>query len=312
MKSSDIALTLFILLIFVLLTVINMMSVGIKKVQDDWPLYRCNPIVMPFANIFGHDTMSNFVYCIQSMQTDYMDVLLQPLNYNFSVITSVGDVLNDSVNSARKFFSNLRNMISDTIASIFGVFLSILIEFQRVTINIKDIFGKVVGILATIIHTLNGSIMTMESTWAGPPGQMVRSLCFDPDTKLNTETGHVAMSDVKLGSKMKNNTIVQAVLRISNIDEDGNQIEAVYKIDNGENNEPIYVSGSHLVYDPTLEEYVQVKNLRGKKPSVITDRVCKEFACLITSNHTIPIGEWLFHDWEDNNGSPSKTVSNKC
>ena len=308
MKSSDIALTLFILVMFVLLNAINMFSVGIKKVQDDWPIYRCNPTVMPFASVFGHDSMTNFVYCIQSMQTDYMDTLLQPLNYNFSVITNVGDVINESVNSARKFFNNLRNMITDTIQSIFGVFLSILIEFQRVTINIKDVFGKVVGILATIIHTLNGSIMAMESTWAGPPGQMVRALCFDPDTKLKTETGYVAMSDVKLGSKLNNNTIVQAVLRISNVDEDNNQIEAIYKIDGGENSEPIYVSGSHLVYDPTIETYVKVKDLRGKKPSVITDRVCKEFACLITSNHTIPIGEWLFHDWEDNNGSPSKTI----
>ena len=150
--------------------------------------------------------------------------------------------------------------------------------------------------------------MTMESTWAGPPGQLVRALCFDPNTKICTPDGDVAMSDVKLGTKLKNNTIVQAVLRISNVDENDKPIEDVYEIKGGEKNEPIYVSGSHLVYDPSIEEYVQVKDLRGTKPAVLTKRTCKEFACLITSNHTIPIGEWLFHDWEDNNGSVSKTL----
>lgn len=308
MKSSDISLTLFILLVFVLLNVFNILSVGIKKVQNDWPLYRCNPIVMPFASVFGHDPMTNFVHCIQSMQTNYMDYLLQPLHYNFSVMTSVAETLGTSIDSARAFFNKLRNMITETIQSIFGVFLSILIEFQKVTINIKDIFGKVVGVLATIIHTLSGSIMTMESTWAGPPGKMVRSLCFEPNTMLKTEDGNVAMCDVKIGAKLKNNTYVQAVMKINNVDSEGNQIESIYKMSDGENKEPIYVSGSHLVYDPTIKEYVQVKNLRGAKPSAMTQRVCKELSCLITSNHTIPIGEWLFHDWEDNNGSPSKMI----
>ena len=31
-----------------------------------------------------------------------------------------------------------------------------------------------------------------------------------------------------------------------------------------------------------------------------------ELACLITEQHTIPI-DYLFHDWEDNNGSHQKT-----
>ena len=121
MKSSDISLTLFILLVFVLLNVFNILSVGIKKVQNDWPLYRCNPIVMPFASVFGHDPMTNFVHCIQSMQTNYMDYLLQPLHYNFSVMTSVAETLGTSIDSARAFFNKLRNMITETIQSIFAV-----------------------------------------------------------------------------------------------------------------------------------------------------------------------------------------------
>ena len=47
---------------------------------------------------------------------------------------------------------------------------------------------------------------------------------------------------------------------------------------------------------------VKVKDLRGIKPSILTDIKTDEFSCLITSDHSIPIGEWLFHDWEDNSG----------
>ena len=97
-------------------------------------------------------------------------------------------------------------------------------------------------------------------------------------------------------------------MKINNIDDKGNIIHKMYEIDNGEKNNPIYVTGSHLVYDPIIKEYVSVDNLRGKSPSRITDKQCPVLTCLITTDHTIPIGEWVFHDWEDNNGSSSKSV----
>ena len=59
-----------------------------------------------------------------------------------------------------------------------GVFLNLLIGIQKLTINIKDLFAKLIGILASLLYVLSGSLMTMNATWAGPPGQMVRFLCF--------------------------------------------------------------------------------------------------------------------------------------
>ena len=308
MKSSDISLSIFIILIFVLLYVFNILAVGIKTVEQNWPTYRCNPVVMPFASVFGHDAGENFTFCIQTMQTNYMGYLMQPLNYNLDVIGNLGAGITEALNDVRAFFNNLRDMVTSLIQSIFGVFLNILIEFQRLTLNIKDLFGKTIGILATILYTLSGSIMTMESTWAGPPGQLVRALCFEPETQIMTDDGLVEMQNLKLGTKLKNGAIVQAVMRISNVDESGELVEKVYEIEDGEDGKPIHVSGSHLIYDPEAKGFVHVKDLRGSRPSIVTERECREFSCLITSDHSIPIGDWLFHDWEDNNGSPAKNI----
>ena len=82
----------------------------------------------------------------------------------------------------------------------------------------------------------------------------------------------------------------------------------MYKVKNGENNEEIIVSGSHLIYDPEVNGFVKVKDLKGKYPSIKTNIKCPDLYCLITSDHTIPIGKWIFHDWEDNNGSASKNL----
>lgn len=300
MKTSDITLTFIIFIIFIILYVFNVLSIGIKKVSDDWANYRCNPTVMPFASIFGHDPISNFTYCIQNMQSSYMGYLMQPLQYNFSVLGDMGANMTKAINDVRAFINNLRNFITEIIQNIFGVFLNILIEFQRLTINIKDLFGKLIGIMGALMHTLSGSIMTMQSAWAGPPGQLARALCFHPDTKVELKNGSImSMKELPLNATLKNGTRVCAVMNISNIDEQGQQVEKLFDIDG------ILVSGSHLVYNVKLKRFIHVEEL---KEASMTDIKSDNLACLITSDHTIPIGKWIFHDWEDNNGSPAKTL----
>lgn len=300
MKTSDISQTIIILLIFILLYLFNIFSIGIKKIRNNWPKYRCNPMIMPFANIFGEDIMRNFTFCIQGMQKDYMKYLMQPLNYNFSILGQLGQNLSVNIQNIREFFNKLRNMITDSIKNIFGVFLNIIIEFQRIIINIKDLFAKLIGILATLLHTISGLIYTMESGWNGLPGQMVRALCFDPETLILTNDNTlVPMKNIEPGTILKNGSRVSATMKISNLDEKDNFIEDIYEVKNGENNNVIYVTGSHLIYDKNISEFVEVKNLRGDNPSIRSTKQCKELSCLITSDNTIPIGKWVFHDWED-------------
>ena len=310
MKTSDLTISIFIILVFIALYTFNILTIGINKIKEDWEIYRCNPSVMPFASYFGHNASENFNFCIQNMQSNYMGYLMQPLQYGLNFMGDIAASITDSLNSVRAFFDYIRNQIFSIVTGIFSVFLNILIEFQRITINIKDLFNKLIGIMLVLMYTLNGAILTMNSTWKGPPGQLVRALCFHPETMLKLkDDSFVHMKDIQLNSVLKNGSVVYSVMHISNLDANGKCIEALYKIKGGENCinnvcNDILVSGSHLVYDPTSTNFVQVEHLPQAEK---TDIECKTFTCLITSNHIIPIGKWIFHDWEDNNGSVSKT-----
>lgn len=176
MNTTDITLVTVIFLIFIALYVINILSVGIANIKRNWPKYRCNPSVMPFAGVFGHNSAENFTYCMQTIQSNYMGYLTQPLQYNMNVLGNIGKVFNNAINSIREFFAYLRDMITDIIQNVFGVFLNILIEFQKITISIKDMFSKFIGILSTMMYVLSGSIQTMQSAWNGPAGDMVRTV----------------------------------------------------------------------------------------------------------------------------------------
>ena len=84
MRALDFIQALVIILIFGALLFYNMFSMGIKNVKNNWGENKCKPAVMPFAQFFGHDPVENFKECVENMQTDYMGVLMKPVNYTLS------------------------------------------------------------------------------------------------------------------------------------------------------------------------------------------------------------------------------------
>jgi len=267
----------------------------IAQIRLNWPLYRCNPMYMFLAD----NVEQNFVYCIQSMQTNYMGYLLSPLTF---ITDSLGSMLGGfmgDIQNIRAMFNKVRTFFSTIFQSIFGVFLNIVIEFQKITIGIIDLIGKTIGIMTTLLYMLDGSIMTMESTWNGPPGQMVRALgkCFHPETNIKLKDGTIKyIKNVDLGDILEDGSIVESVMKIDNKKDK----LPLYKIkESGINNTDIYVTGSHLVYDKNLKKFIQTKDYSNAIISTDTTIQTDWFSCLITDTHHIPIGKELFWDWED-------------
>ena len=279
-----------------------------QRIKDNWPVYRCQPLIMPFASLFGHETGKNFVYCIQNIQTNFMGDLMKPVNFNMSILGGIASDLMSNLNAARGFMSVFRLNITDIFGNIFASMFNIMVEVQRMAVNIKDMMAKMAGIMMTTLYVLDGSIMTMTSAWSGPPGELVRALCFHPETKINLKNGDmVSMKDIPLNSILSNGSRVCAVMQISNLDENGNFVEDLYKVYN-KTADPILVSGSHLIYDAPLKQFVHVNELKGSEKA---EENCDVLYCLITSDHTIQIGDWIFHDWEDSNGSAPKNIQKK-
>ena len=326
MNGSDITSAVLIIIIFALLQMFNVFAIGIKHIQNNWPLYRCNHMILPIANVFGHDTTSNFVNCVNTTNFSFLGKALDPIYYTMNSLTDIGSGFHNTFNNFRAFNSSFRGNIKDSVINIFNIFLNILVEFQKIIIKLKDTFSKTVGILTVLIFTISGVDRSMKSIWAGPIGSITRALCFHPDTKVaiykdkkynesnNMEKHNLIykkMQDLEPGDILKGGTKVCATMKINNL-EGNNYIEKLYEIDKGENDEPILVSGSHLIYDPNSKQFIQVKDLKNLKSYKYQIRVSDTntplFTCLITSDHIIPIGKHVFHDWEDNNGSSAKNL----
>ena len=297
---------------------------SIQEIKNNWPQYRCNPMYMPLSDNIEQD----FVYCIQTMQSNYMGYLLQPLTFITNSNTNILSNATTEINSVRAMFDKVRSFVSSIVQSVFGVFLNLVIEFQRIIIGIKDLIGKTIGIMVTLMYMIDGSIKTMNSAWKGPSGQMVQALgkCFHPLTKVNTKNGIIkCMKDLDLGEVLEDGSIVESVMKISNErskipfykipldtlnkneDDMFNKDDSIFDknnsmsdkddiFDKDEINDFIFVTGSHLVFDEIAKRFVKVENY---KKAIKTEIVSDWFSCLITNTHKIPIGREIFWDWED-------------
>ena len=285
---------LYINLAFILQVFAIYFFMKVKEIKDNWPKYRCNPIYMPLAD----DMASNFVYCVQSMQTNFMGYLLEPFQYILSGLSQMSLGFLDDIANSRNMISFMRDSMGFNIGGIYSVFLNIVTEFQKIMLGFRDIMGKVVGMVTAIMYIIDGALKTMGSTWNGPPGQMVRVMgsCFHPETKIKLKNGQVVeIQNLHLGDVLENGSIIRALMKVSNFSN-----ESYYKLcKKGVEQSDIYVTGSHFIFDEAREKWVQVKDC---EEAVREDPIMEKpevFSCLITDDHKIQIGSKTFWDWED-------------
>ena len=308
-KGSDWVNFLYINLGFLAQILVLYYFTALIKLKKEWPMHRCNPLFMPFADNVGE----NFTHCVQNSQTAFMGYILAPIEYLISSLTSFAGDITGSIQFIRIMLSNIRTFMAKIAKDIYGVFLNIIIEFQKIIINIKDLMGKLIGIMVSLMYVMEGSMMTMQSAWNGPPGQMTRAIgnCFHPSTKIQLFNRKVVcMKDVNVGDILIDGGRVKSVMKIDN-----SLNEEFYVLRNkGVKNEDIYVTGTHMIYDKTRCKYVEVRqHSDAEEQNKIVDQPWEQvfrhnpantvkskwFSCLITTTHKIPLGECIFWDWED-------------
>ena len=112
-----------------------------------------------------------------------------------------------------------------------------------------------------------------------------RRRCFAPETIIKLQNGESRkIQELELGDVLVNGSVVDATMKIKNQD------DPYYKLPGD-----ILVTGSHYVKDG--DTFKQVKNLPNAEATTQVDSVVY---CLVTSDHKIPVGDYVFWDWEDN------------
>ena len=248
---------------------------------------------MPFAGVLGHDVMSNFTQCIGQAQQGMMGYYTAGSNYAGKLGGDVMGGMTSTVNDFRKVQASMGSGISGITGDIFGVFNNVMIQFQRLIIDTRDLLKKTMGAMTAIVYTLMTTVHLGESIVAGPFMGVINALgCFHPGTPIRLESGEVVkMVNVDLGTILENGSTVVAVMRIR-----GNPKNPYYKLHSKALGADILVTADHKIRDPDSGRFIAVKDC---KHATVTEQCGNTLSCLVTDDHLIPVGEFTFWDWED-------------
>lgn len=176
MKFGDMIKSLVIILLFIFIYIVSTLVLGLKNIKANWPKYRCNPSIMPFASHFGANAIENFTYCIGNIQMDLMNFFLKPIYFVMDLIGSLGDALLKSVQQIREMVSWLRFSVFAIVGDVLGIFINIITRFQLIIIQMKTLVMKMMAVTVVILYKIQGAMMAGKSIYRGPIGDIMRFL----------------------------------------------------------------------------------------------------------------------------------------
>ena len=141
-------------------------------------------------------------------------------------------------------------------------------------------FFLIISIPVAIIAGWMTHILNISSQ--SVPGKPGHPSCFDENTLIKTLQGNKKISEIKIGDKINNNTVVTGTFKLSYTGQD------VYKLND------VIVTGSHKIFYNNKLIYVK------HHPNVQKISYNKEFVyCINTSNKRIKINNLIFADWDE-------------
>jgi hypothetical protein len=140
-------------------------------IKNNWPAYRCSPLVMPFAGPINappgtsqfNYTSENFSNCIYNILREITGYALEPINNAANIFNHVIQEFVEAINIIRNLVSSIRNKFMAITKEILGRLLNILIPIQHLFIKIKAMLGKAYGTLVGGLFTVFGTYMTLKA-----------------------------------------------------------------------------------------------------------------------------------------------------
>jgi len=120
---------------------------NIRKLEDNWSAYRCNPMYMPFAGMVDPKTgtMGNFDHCMAMMGKEVMGSVGDALGSQFSIIEEALKLIENPLSLFRTVITSIRKFVVSFATSTLGKVTGPMSMFVYYLNKINDLFRRMVG-----------------------------------------------------------------------------------------------------------------------------------------------------------------------
>jgi len=267
----------------------------IQNVKDNWEKYRCRPDVMFMADYYGHDSMQNLEYCLKSGFDKRAGSVIAPFYTYLGKFVEVLMIMLNSLNSIRMIFATIVGSATQIFSEFSGRIQALFYRFQMSAIRLKMLMGRVFATMYAVIFMGMAGIKATQNFGNTFLFKFLDTFCFDPDTQIQANGQLIPIKEVKIGDRLAGGQKVTATFRFA---ADGQSMVSLPMAA-----EPKAVPGNIIV---STNHYVKHKGWIEAKnhPDAIpapdwSGGETRPLICLNTDDHTIPIGKYIFRDYDE-------------
>lgn len=289
----------FLVLLFLMIGIwyFLLSSGDTSEISKNWPKYRCDITIMPFASFYGHDATENFNFCMKNMMNVEAGPLLSPV---FQVIATLLGTLASLIsvaNSIRLEFATFMGGVNTIFQNFTDRFKQLLFKIQMSAYRMKLLMGRLYATFYSLIYMSVAGIRGAQNFGDTILFQFLDTFCFDPDTKILVKgKGAIPVKEVIIGDIFEKTG--SKVTSTFSFFADG---QPMVELDG------IIVSTNHFVKYDNI--YVKAKD----HPDAIAigpwlGSIERPLICFNTSDHRIPIGNHIFMDYDETEEGDKDTM----
>lgn len=279
-------------IVFILVLIYVFLGGGVSEIAQNWPKYRCNPMVMPFASLFGYDASENFNFCMKNIFQLNAGAVLGPLYGVMANFTDVVGVISNVANSFRYLIANLLHGMEKLMGSFRDRFQAILFSVRMSFLKILGLMGRLYATFYAVVFMGLSALRAAQNVADNDLVKFLLEFCFDPETPITLADGAtVPLHAVKIGDRLalvKGHTPV--VTSVFKFDGYGTPMVRI-----GET----VVSAKHFMYYAPLASWIEA----GDHPDAVVTMSLPTLVCLNTSSHVLSVGGEIFSDYDESSNA---------
>lgn len=299
--SNGVAYAFFSTLIFITLFFTASLVGNISNVKQNWAQYRCDPSVMPFASMYGHDTAQNFNFCMGEIFSTHSSDMSSSFSSILGTFGSIISTVMNAVGSLRTSVATLGGGINVVVQNISDRISAFFFQLRIAAIHIKYLIGRMYAVMFAVMYMGMSAITGLTSFTRTSLFGFLDTFCFPPDTMLKVENrGIIPIKDVRIGD-----ILISSGSRVCASFQFQATGQPMVRFENGTSDQPFTVSTNHYL------KHGNVLIRADRHPDGELDGPWNSSVplhCLNTHDHMIPVGKYTFCDYDESEEADESTM----
>jgi len=169
--GTEILIVEILIIFFISLSLYFHVKNHLPYYKQNWNKFKCNPAYMPLAGFIQNKPNKstfqimeeNLTYCTQNILENQIEYFLIPIKYIYYLSKVMFERSLKSSNALRSMIANIRISIGGSQNLLQKVISKIIFAIHTSSLHVKDLFGKIDGLMTTVSMFIFGTYLSFKS-----------------------------------------------------------------------------------------------------------------------------------------------------